>query len=102
MSRVAAPSPGAVTTSNVTLWSRSSSKQGDEVPQSPRHPVEATDDESLDAAGPNHLQQSLKRRSVEGRARESLVVESFFDRYVAQRAQRLNISPAQVELDLAG
>src|SRR5947209_4465608 len=60
------------------------------------------DDKSVDATGADHKQQSLKCRSIEGCSGVALVVESFFNKYVAQRAQRLNVGAAQVELDLAG
>ena len=44
----------------------------------------------------------MKRWSVEGRAGVAFVVESLFDNYIAERAQRLNVGLAKVDLDLAG
>lgn len=64
------------------------------MPKIPRQPVEAIGDEPFDAAGPYDAKQSMKRQSVEGRAGLAFVVESLFDDYVAQRAQRLNVGLA--------
>ncbi len=58
-------------------------KQGDEVPQIPRQPVEAMDHELLDAARPDDAQQSVQGRPVEGRAGVAFVVKTFLDDYVA-------------------
>lgn len=58
LSKAAAPSPGAVTKSKVMLCPRNSSNRGDEVPQIPRQPVEAIDEESFDAAGPLKIARS--------------------------------------------
>lgn len=58
------------------------------------------DPKLVDAAGPDHGQQSLKRRSLEGRAGVALIIESLLNHCVAQRAPGLNVGPAQVELDL--
>lgn len=51
---------------------------------------------------PDHVQQSLKCRSIENRSGVALIVETFCNQLVAQRAQSLNVSPTQIELDLAG
>ena len=47
-------------------------------------PVEAIDEQLLDAAGTDQARQSLKRRSAGCRARAALVVEALLNRRVAQ------------------
>ena len=48
------------------------------------------------------LNNRVKGRPVQGRARVAFVVKTFLDDHVAQRALGLNVGLAQVELDLAG
>ena len=77
-------------------------EQRDEMPQISREPVEAIDNELLDAARPDDAQQSVQGRPVEGRTRVAFVVKTLFDDHVAQGALGLNVGLAQIELDLAG
>ena len=77
-------------------------KQGDEVPQIPRQPVEAMDHELVDAARPDDAKQSLQGRPVKGRAGVPFVVKPFLDEDETQRTLGSNERPALVELDLAG
>ena len=58
-------------------------KQGDEVPQIPRQPVEAMDHELLVAARPDDAQQSVQRRPIKCRARVAFVVKTLLNDYVA-------------------
>jgi hypothetical protein len=58
-------------------------KQGDEVPQVPRQPVEAMDHELLDATRTENAQQSVQGGPVEGRARVAFVVKTLLDDHVA-------------------
>ena len=75
--------PGAVTTPT-RRCAPEVLEQGGEVPQVPRQPVEAIDDKLLDASGPDHAQQSLKRRPIERRPGVRLVVEAILNQLESQ------------------